>query len=424
MVWVLLLLLAISTRLAQGADPEFERLPPIDAPEEFVVAGYDEPLAPPVEPTVRQVKLEEQPLVPPLPSEGSTAAPSDVVPSDVAPSELPVPAPAPMVVQTSDAGTVFPSHVIRIGDEIEIVFPYRPDFNQRITVREDGLINPTLLEPVVAAGQLPEALREELITRYQQMDYAASLHRSGRGVYLLQAGDEIEVRFEIDSKMSDRVTLRPDGRISLPNVGDVVAEGKTVEQLRQELMVAYRPILQRPELTVVLRKATRDMIVVDGKPTPLGIKGIDELTVRITHQAPRVVYVTGEVGNSAAVPYRPGLTLRQALITAGGVKRTGEVRHVVILRRMSNACQNEITVNLRPCARPRAAVIWQDSGYFDVSVMPDDVIIVPQTKIAKIQDFLDQYVYNLVPPLRNSSFVFFYNLVGNNTPVGAPAVVP
>ena len=43
-------------------------------------------------------------------------------------------------------------------------------------------------------------------------------------------------------------------------------------------------------------------------------------------------------------------------------------------------------------------------------LLPFDVVVVPKKAIAKFKDFLDQYLYDLIPPLKNSSFFMVYDL--------------
>ena len=85
-----------------------------------------------------------------------------------------------------------------------------------LTVRDDGAIAPYLIHEIPAAGNTPEGLREMLVSRYDQITYdpVANRQRAEVTSYLLQVGDEIEVRFELKPEMSDRVIIRPDGRIS------------------------------------------------------------------------------------------------------------------------------------------------------------------------------------------------------------------
>lgn len=65
-------------------------------------------------------------------------------------------------------------HAIRIGDELEIKFPHKPLFSEKVMVREDGMIAVPLIEPVLAAGLTPEMLQAELAKKYRALQYDPS----------------------------------------------------------------------------------------------------------------------------------------------------------------------------------------------------------------------------------------------------------
>ena len=77
-----------------------------------------------------------------------------------------------------------------------------------------------------------------------------------------------------------------------------------------------------------------------------------------------------------------------------------------------------MTVNLQPHTFARK-LLWKDGGYLDVPLRPDDVVVIPKTTVAKVQDFLDEYVYNMFPITRNSQLALFYDLRGGNLNAGA-----
>ncbi|MBM3740396.1 MAG: hypothetical protein FJW39_31965, partial [Acidobacteria bacterium] len=57
------------------------------------------------------------------------------------------------------------------------------------------------------------------------------LAQSGEQLYRLEAGDEIEIKFLYNPELSDKITIRPDGRISMPMVGEITAAGMAVGEL-------------------------------------------------------------------------------------------------------------------------------------------------------------------------------------------------
>jgi len=124
--------------------------------------------------------------------------------------------------------------------------------------------------------------------------------------------------------------------------------------------------------------------------------------VVVRRPAPQQIYVAGEVANPGLFPYRAPMTAMRAIIMAGGYKRTAKLGGVIILRKVGTGEPLAMKVNLCPEIAGKATT--------DVALKPYDIVLVPKTHIAKVQDILDQYVYNLVPATRNTMFTFFYQL--------------
>lgn len=134
------------------------------------------------------------------------------------------------------------------------------------------------------------------------------------GAYVLGAEDVIEVSIFQSPDLSRTLPVRPDGRISLPLVGEVMASGLTAEELGAELQRRLGAYVQDPRVTVIVQEI----------------------------HAPRV-FVLGEVARPGAYPVRGRLDVLQAIALAGGlgdfanksrvllIRKTkeGEVRHVL-----------------------------------------------------------------------------------------------
>src|SRR5439155_594290 len=154
---------------------------------------------------------------------------------------------------------------IDVGDTISIAFPFKPDLNQTQPVRDDGRISLPFLDPVLAAGKTQEMLRDELEHLYALRTYDPRANReSGARVqYLIGVGDGLEIRFDSHSEYNERVTVRPDGKISLVRIKTVVAEGKAPEELEKELTERYGAMVKDPSLVVIVRNAVSNVVYVD-----------------------------------------------------------------------------------------------------------------------------------------------------------------
>ncbi|MEM7678375.1 MAG: polysaccharide biosynthesis/export family protein [Myxococcota bacterium] len=121
--------------------------------------------------------------------------------------------------------------------------------------------------------------------------------------YRLQSGDVLRVEVWQNKALSRTVRIRPDGKMSLPNLGDVVAAGATVAELSSSLVDALKVYL----------------------PDPL-------VTIAVEEWVPIEVYVLGEVRRPDAYPVSSTRRLLAAVARAGGVQ-PGAAGCAVVLRR-------------------------------------------------------------------------------------------
>jgi len=83
--------------------------------------------------------------------------------------------------------------------------------------------------------------------------------------YLIQPGDILLISVWKEENMSQPTVVRPDGRISFPLAGDVVAAGNSVENLQQQLTDKLEKYIPDPVLTVSVQKLLGNIIYVIGK---------------------------------------------------------------------------------------------------------------------------------------------------------------
>jgi protein involved in polysaccharide export with SLBB domain len=310
--------------------------------------------------------------------------------------------PGPAAEQYATSATPYR---IRTGDQIDVKYPYRPDFNETITIRPDGKIVLPFITPVDAAGQTPEGLTAELHEAYDKLMRSEPPPAQRR--YLIGVGDVIDIKSE-DPQLAETETVRPDGRISLPFVNSVIAAGKSPEQLQAELRRGLKDRTANSDVTVILRTTTSHKYLANGKITTVPVSDLDTVVVMLRSYSALEYFVGGEVLRPSELPYNGPITVLQALFAAGGPTRYGEMRNVVVLRR-DDAGHPTVIV------RDMKADI-DGSVHNDFLLKPFDIVYVPKTRIAEVQDFLDQYLYQLIPAFRNSSvgFSFLYDFNRQN----------
>jgi polysaccharide export outer membrane protein len=157
--------------------------------------------------------------------------------------------------------------------------------------------------------------------------------------YHLGLGDKLRIEVYKDPQMSQSVQIRPDGKITMPLVGDVDATGKTPTELRDDLTERLSEYMTHPVVTVIVVEANSP-----------------------------VVYVLGEVAQPGAVSLATGrLTVLQALAMAGGLKDFADRKHINILRPSFTGSQ-AIEFNYNDAIRGGAPVYLQAG---DTVVVPD-----------------------------------------------------
>ncbi len=157
--------------------------------------------------------------------------------------------------------------------------------------------------------------------------------------YRLVQGDKLRIEVYKDPQLSQSVQVRPDGKITLPLVGDIQADGKTPLQLRDAIASQLKTYMTNPVVTV---------IVVETKPA--------------------VAYVTGEVNHPGSVPLQDDqLTVLQALALAGGLKDFANAKNIKIIRKAGKP-GNVTSFNYKEAIRGSAPV-YLHAG--DTVVVPD-----------------------------------------------------
>jgi polysaccharide biosynthesis/export protein len=179
--------------------------------------------------------------------------------------------------------------------------------------------------------------------------------------YHIQPGDQLAINFYLNPEFNDEVPVSPDGRITLRLIGAVPAAGMTPSQLAGQLDKAYLSELRSPDAAVIVK-----------------------------NMPGRQVYVQGQVNHPGAFPLEPGMTALQALADAGGVTSDAADDNVVLIRR--DACGRPTGERL-----DLASAADNPGKGEDAALMPYDVLVVPRSRIANMDLFVQQYIRGLLP---------------------------
>jgi polysaccharide export outer membrane protein len=137
--------------------------------------------------------------------------------------------------------------------------------------------------------------------------YDFDAERKATHAYSVGPGDVLQVRAWKNEALSQRVTVRPDGYVTLPLVGEVLAAGRNVEAIAKDV-------------TQVATKYYTE--------TPV-------ISVEVAELHSYRVYVLGEVGRPGEYTPRGQVTVLQAIALAGGFTRFAAPDKVTIVRRDS-----------------------------------------------------------------------------------------
>ncbi len=179
--------------------------------------------------------------------------------------------------------------------------------------------------------------------------------------YRLQIGDQLSIKFYRNPELNQDVAVRPDGKISLPFVDEVLCAGLTPAELDAELTKRYRGELTIPDITVI-----------------------------VTAFGGNKIYVDGEVSHQGVLELAGGMTLRQALAAAGGITKTAHKELVVLIRTDRNGKRSGHALNF---ADIRAGV----TPDADIPLKPYDVVYVPKSGIANANVAMELYIQNMLP---------------------------
>ncbi|MBV9749860.1 MAG: polysaccharide export protein [Acetobacteraceae bacterium] len=164
--------------------------------------------------------------------------------------------------------------------------------------------------------------------------------------YIIGPGDELSVFVYQSPQLSlPDVAVRPDGRISLPLIPDIVAAGKTPTQLASEIEGRLQKYVRDPNVSVIMRGFI-------GPPN-------------------RQVRVIGEATDPAAIPYREGMTLLDVMIATKGLTRYAAGNRAVIVRNIGGK-EETIHVHL-------SDLIKDGDVDQDVAMAPGDTLIIPES---------------------------------------------
>jgi len=212
-----------------------------------------------------------------------------------------------------------------------------------------------------------------------------SLRSSGKFQrdYVIAAGDQLDLQVVRNPEVSRAVVVRPDGKVTVPLIGDVTAEGLTFQELTRSVTERLAMRVKDPEVYVI----------------------------GVNVREP-VAYVMGDVAAPRPVPLRQARTVAQAVSYCGGFLRTAGVRSVAVIRldadghmvafEVSGAggSKRDVPIALhQTLLRADDIVFVPESGRSEILRMLNDFVIAPTQAVTSVMGVYGSYLQIRYLPL-------------------------
>ena len=163
--------------------------------------------------------------------------------------------------------------------------------------------------------------------------------------YKMAVGDQIQINVWKNAELSLSQPIRPDGKISMPLVGDIMAVGLTPEELAAKIEASLSSYLKSPNVTVILTN----------------LQG---------HEFLSRIRVTGSVTQNVSIPYHQGMTVLDAVLEAGSVDLYADANNTKLHRRTK---KGSVAYDIR-----LKDIMLEGDMKTNISLMPGDIITVPE----------------------------------------------
>ncbi len=142
----------------------------------------------------------------------------------------------------------------------------------------------------------------------------------------------------------ENIVIRPDGKVSMPLIGDVNADGLTAEELAKEITQRYKEYKENPAVSV-------------------SVKAVNSYNI----------YVLGQVNQPGKYPLKAYATVLQAISMAGGFSQFASENSIQVVRRVTKDGQTrEIRIPVQ-----YDSLLSANGAEYNFILRPGDTIVVP-----------------------------------------------
>jgi len=241
-----------------------------------------------------------------------------------------------------------PNFKVKVDHTVAVKFVHVPELNEEQRVRPDGNISLPYIGEYYVIDKTVSEIQEDLRKRYSRELQNPELY-----VTIPEFQESIrELKKDLHTAprgLSRLVTVRPDGRVTFPMVGEVEVAQRTISDINKLLNGNYQHILPGLHVDLFLQK----------------------------HAGARI-YMVGEVVRPGAYPIDRPISVLQAMSLAEGFTPAARLDSVVVLRR-----NKDKLVATRTDMKSLFGFGEKQRLFY---LKPDDIVVVPKMRIAQMAD--------------------------------------
>src|SRR5215471_10190431 len=159
--------------------------------------------------------------------------------------------------------------------------------------------------------------------------------------YVIGSDDVLAINVWKEPDLSRTVPVRPDGKITLPLVGDITASGSTPKQLQSNLEQDLAKYISKPAVTVIVQEPK-------------------------SHK----FNIVGQVQKPGSYLLTTPMTVLDAIALAGGFRDWAKVKSIYVLRAGANGARTKLAFNYKK-------VIKGQSNEQNIQLQTGDTIVIP-----------------------------------------------
>lgn len=164
--------------------------------------------------------------------------------------------------------------------------------------------------------------------------------------YHIGVDDTISITVWKNPELSVEVPVRPDGKVSMPLIGDIQAGGLTPEQVASSIEQKLRVYVREPRVAVIV-------------------------TELVSHEFLSRVRVTGAVVTPTSMPYRQGMTVLDVVLEAGGITEFASANRTQLYRKVDGKTK-VYKIRLKD-------ILSKGKLETNIALQPGDVLTVPES---------------------------------------------